>query len=335
MPLTIVRNDITKMDVDAIVNAANNQLQQGGGVCGAIFSAAGADSLQKECNAIGPCKTGDSVLTKGYDLPAKHIIHTVGPVWQGGTNHEQELLQSCYTTSLRIAKEYGMQSIAFPLISTGVFGYPRDQALHVATSAISAFLVDHDIDVYLVVFDKQSFAISQKLFSAVEKFIDDNYIDDNFELDERSRLYSARIEHSLELEEASFDSLAMPSADYSLDDVLNNLGETFSVTLIKLIDKRGLKDVDVYKKANIDRKLFSKIKNNKAYKPSKSTALAFAVALELNLDQTQDLLKTAGFALSHSNKFDVIIEYFISEKNYNIFELNETLFAFDQPLLGA
>ncbi len=330
MPFTIVRNDITKMEVDAIVNAANNQLKQGGGVCGAIFNAAGAKNLQAECNKIGFCRTGGAVATKGYDLPASTIIHAVGPVWNHGKDYEEALLRNCYINSLALAKKRKIKSIAFPLISSGIFGYPKDQALEVATEVISDYLKQNDMDIYLVVYDKASFAISQKRFSAVEKFIDENYIKEHFIARESQKLQNYNCE---DLAYQSMITGAQEATD--LEGLLENLSDTFSEMLFRLIDKKGMTDVDVYKKANVDRKLFSKIRSNKHYQPSKPTAIAFAIALELSFDETQDLLRSAGYALSRNNKFDIIIEYFISEKTYNIFELNETLFAFDQPLLGA
>lgn len=322
MPLKIVRHDITKMEVDVIVNAANTKLQMGGGVCGAIFKAAGAQELQQECDQIGYCPTGEAVITKGYNLPAKYIIHTPGPIWNGGTRGEARLLRQCYLNSLQMASQYQCRSIAFPLISSGIYGYPKDQALHIGISAISEFLLDHEMDVYLVIFDKKDFKLSEKLFAEIESYIDDHYVEERL-LKESSRI--------LEVEEKIFSS----KTKRSLTDVMGQLDETFSQRLLRLIDENGMSDVETYKKANIDRKLFSKIRSNPQYRPSKATAIAFAIALELNLDETLDLLGKAGYTLSNSYKFDVIIKYFIEEGNYNIHEINEALFAFDQTLLGS
>ncbi|NCB42818.1 MAG: macro domain-containing protein [Clostridia bacterium] len=342
MPLEIVRNDITKMKVDAIVNAANSALQQGGGVCGAIFAAAGAKELQAECDYIEHCDVGSAVITSGYQLPSKYIIHTVGPVWQGGCHREKELLTSCYTKSLTLAFELKLTSVAFPLISSGVFGYPKDQALQVAIASIGSFLMQHDMMVYLVVYDKAAYSLSDKLFKSIETYIDDHYVDENFiprfgqreaelaRFNKISMIDSAD-EMCIGEEQVSYSSVA----GRSLDEVLSNLDLTFSQRLLHLIDKKGKADSEVYKKANIDRRLFSKIRSNPDYKPGKNTALALAVALELNMDETCDLLASAGFAFSHSNKFDVIVSYFIETSNWNIFEINEALFAFDQSLLGS
>lgn len=329
MPLQLVRNDITKMKVDAIVNAANTALKRGGGVCGAIFSAAGAKELQAECDRIGGCKVGEAVISKGYNLPAKYIIHTVGPVWQGGHANEAQLLHNCYINSLNLALKHKCESIAFPLISSGIFGYPKDQALHVAISAISEFLLNNEANVYLVLFDKNAVTLSEKLFTAITEYIDDHYVDERL-LRERHR----GIEYVAGRAVIRQDEV-LYSPSRSLEDVLGQLDETFSEMLLRLIDEKGLTDVETYKRANIDRKLFSKIRSNKDYHPSKATALALAIALKLNLDETLDLLSKAGYTLSPSSKFDVIIQYFIEEGNYNIFEINEALFYFEQATLGS
>jgi len=327
MPFSIVRNDITLMKVDAIVNASNSALLKGGGVCGAIFEAAGTDELQSECAALGGCEVGEAVITSGCNLPAKYIIHTAGPIWQGGNHNESKLLYSCYKNSLELALKNNLESVAFPLISSGIFGYPKDEALQVAIDAIGAFLLKHEMTVYLVVFDKKSFVLSERLFTSIERFIDDNYVDLNTE--------ERRLEASCNYIQNNMDYDAyIHKSNRSLIDVVSQIGETFSEMLLRLIDEKGTTDVMTYKKANIDRKLFSKIRSNKNYCPSKPTAIAFAIALELSLDETEDLLNKAGYSLSHSNRFDMIIEYFIEEGNYNIFEINEALFAFDQSMLG-
>ena len=340
MPLEIVRNDITKMAVDAIVNAANSSLLGGGGVDGSIHRAAGSGLLE-ECKTLGGCKTGDAKLTGGYDLPCKYVIHTVGPRWMGGHLGEKELLRSCYQKSLHLAKEKNCQTVAFPLISSGAYGYPKDQALKVAIDTIGDFLLAHDMTVYLVIFDRAAYQIGEKLFSAIVEYIDDHYVDayTDYRL-ERTRMVfpqEASFSMSRAPEPPAFAApQAMPmSAEADLDEKLKQIDESFSEMLLRKIDEKGMADADCYKKANIDRKLFSKIRSDAHYRPSKPTAIAFAIALELPLAETKDLLMKAGFALSHSNKFDIIIEYFISKGNYNIFEINEALFAFDQSLLGA
>ena len=330
MPLEIVRNDITKMSVDAIVNATKESLLGGGGVDGCIHRAAGPELLQ-ECRTLGGCRTGEAKITKAYRLPCQYVIHTVGPVWNGGSHGERELLVSCYRTSLALAKEHGCETVAFPLISSGIFGYPKDQALRVAVDTISEFLAENDMTVYLVIFSRAAYQISSKLFADIAEYVDDHYVDVHTD-SQRERLRRMSV---LESRTLSADAVAAPMAAGGLDEALAHLDAGFSETLLKLIDRSGKKDSEIYKKANVDRKLFSKIRNNPDYKPSKATAIAFAIALELNLDETRDLVARAGYALSPSSKFDVIIEYFIRQKKYDIFEINEALFAFDQSLLGA
>ena len=338
MPLEIVRNDITKMTVDAIVNAANESLLGGGGVDGAIHYVAGPELLA-ECKTLGGCKTGKAKITGAYNLPAKYVIHTVGPIYEDGKHNEKALLESCYRESLALAKEYNCETVAFPLISSGIYGYPKDQALKVAIDVISDFLLKNEMKVYIVIFDKAAYKISEKLFSDIAEYIDDNYVDEHTDYRrERSRMnypcQSVMI-GSAQPEYLDLCECKAMSAEDDLDAKLKQIDESFSQMLLRKIDEKGMTDAECYKKANIDRKLFSKIRSDVQYKPSKPTAIAFAISLELSLHETEDMLKKAGFALSRSNKFDIIIEYFISKGNYNIFEINEALFAFDQSLLGA
>lgn len=340
MPFTIVRQDITKMCVDAIVNAANTQLQMGGGVCSAIFHAAGPRELQAACDQLSPIKTGEAAITPGFGLPAQYIIHAAGPVYSPrDPEGSRRLLRSAYIASLKLAMEHGCESIAFPLISSGIYGYPKGEALEVARLAIEEFLRDHDMEVYLAVFDKSSFQVGQALLGSVESYIDQHYVDAHTP-PRRPPLYMEQAALT-QGEEISLGALfplasapiAIPSQ--GLDDLLDGLDEPFSAALLKLIDAKGKTDVEVYKRANLDRKLFSKIRTGKGYTPKKPTILALAIALELTLDETDNLLERAGYALSHASKFDVIVEYFIVSGKYDIFEINEVLFAYDQPLLGG
>ena len=360
MPFEIVKNDLTNMQVDAIVNAANPRPIIGYGVDSGVHKKAG-DQLLIARKKIGNIAFGDAAITPAYNLDAKYVIHAVSPIWQGGKKNERVLLENCYTKSLQLALEHKCESVAFPLLSAGNHGFPKDLALQIAIGAISKFLMKHEMQIYLVVFSRNAVALSEKLFHSVKSYIDDTYIHEksleeygvsNNREDRDIELFQLReaMNHRrlAELEHNSQICEAIPEADYEVDkaplassvprkleDLMKEIDETFSEGLIRLIDQKGLKDPDVYKKANIDRKLFSKIKNNKDYKPSKATCVAFAIALELNLDETRDLIGKAGYALTHSSKFDIIIEYFILEKNYNSFEINEVLFAFGQPLIGA
>lgn len=330
MPLQIIRNDITKIECDAIVNAANSTLLGGGGVDGAIHKAAGKELLS-ECMKLGGCKVGQAKITKGYNLPCQYVIHTVGPKWRGGNSGERELLESCYRKSLELAYENKCETVAFPLISSGAYGYPKEEALQVAVNEIGKFLLGHDMLVYIVVFDKDCFQVSKKLIADITEYIDEFYVETHYVGRSTTLLTSPLAEESMAL-----PGMKMPKASsVSLDDAVNMLDESFSQMLLRKIDEKGMSDAEVYKKANVDRRLFSKIRSDVNYKTSKPTAIAFAIALELSFDETKDFLMKAGFALSHSNKFDVIIEYFIKNGNYNIFEINEALFEFDQQLLGA
>lgn len=340
MPFEIVRNDITKMDVDAIVNSANPALKMGGGVCGAVFHAAGAKELQVACDKIGGCAIGNAVITEGFKLPAKYIIHTPGPIWDRGSKGEANLLKASYENALNLAKQHQCASIAFPLISAGVYGYPKEEALQIAINTISSFLLTNDMLVYLVVFDKKAFGLSKKLFSSIHQYIDEHYVEEIEPLSvNRNRIEEHYLAEPVYSEEIIVLDVAeqMEHAPRKRDltDIVNQLEETFSERLLRLIDEKGMTDAETYHRANIDRRLFSKIRNDVNYSPKKKTALAFAIALQLNLDETIDLLGTAGYTLSHSSKFDVIIKYFIQEANYNIYEINEALFSFDQMLLGA
>ena len=405
MPFLIIRNDITKVWADAVVNTANTELLEGSGVSRAIYLAAGEEKLQKACRKIGHCDPGKAVITKGFGLPARYIIHAVGPVWRDGASGEEELLYSAYMESMKLAKKRRLASIAFPLISSGYYGYPKERALKTAVSAIRDFLKEHEMLVWLVIYDDASFVVSRRLFASIEEYIDGHYVEEHRE--EEVFRNSRRMEFreapaaqaqeiplpdeqdeglpvpgvALEAEEAPVTETAseddgplvpgsasetkrpdqprcLPpppacAAPFSgaaeqvrgpisteektrqLDDIMKRLGETFSQMLLRLIDERGLTDPEVYHKANIDRKLFSKIRNNRGYSPNKKTVLAFAIALELSLDETVDLLRTAGYSLSESSRFDVILSFFLEKKIYDIFEINEMLFYYGQPILGG
>ncbi|MCD8075387.1 MAG: macro domain-containing protein [Lachnospiraceae bacterium] len=373
MPFKIIRNDITKVKADAIVNTANPHPTYAAGTDAAIYKAAGAGLLLAERKKIGKMERGQAAVTPAFALPAKYIIHTVGPAWVDGKHGEFDVLSACYENCLVKASELHCESIAFPLIATGVYSFPKDRALQIAVSVISRFLLSHDMQVILVVFDQHSFELSGKLFQNVDDFIDENYVarqrkeeylypdqpfdsePDMAEIMERSRrlrLAESRriLSDSEQPSSEMMESITCPeseplyslkmsapmsiSPEMSLDDALGNVGETFQQRLLHLIDERGLSDVDVYKRANMDRKLFSKIRCNENYKPKKKTALALAIALKLNLDDTVDLLKRAELALSPSNKSDLIIEYFISRQEYDIYSINLALFEHGQPILG-
>lgn len=416
MPFEIIRDDITRSAMEAIVCPSGEDMVPSGGVSHAIFSAAGP-RLLREVRKVGLCPTGGAVLTRGHELPAKYIIHTAGPRWQGGGSGEEDALRSCYRSCLTLAEQEGISSVAFPLIASGSFGYPKARAIRVATEEIGAFLLEHEeIHVQLVIFDVEAYRAGSTMFQKISSFVDENYVAQAECASSRSLLLDAMAEAGVtetpllrstpvvvrprlggeraaicprcmapvrpgmrfcgqcgnKLEEPVTEYSPAPTAApapakgqedtvlYSLapkkeakklwpkldapapapqartlEGRLQHLSDPFSTYLLHLIDLSGKTDAEVYKKANIDRKLFSKIRSNPNYQPKKTTALALAVALELNIDDTADLLRRAGYALSPANKFDLIISWFIETGNYNIFEINEALFCFDQQLLGA
>ena len=344
MPFEIVRNDITKMAVDAIVNTANPRAVIGLGTDSMIHEAAGPGLLQAR-QEIGYIDMGQAAITPAFNLQAKYVIHTVGPVWDGGSYGEEGYLRSCYENSLRLALEYNCQSIAFPLISTGNYGFPKDKALQIAISAFSEFLLEHEMQIYLVVFDRTSFKLSEKLFQRVASYIDQHYVDActfaayGAVKENRPRVRRRRdmeICESRCLQEDALSCAPMAASKaMSLEDMLKQADAGFTETLLKLIDKTGKKDSEIYKKALLSKQHFSKIRNNPNYKPTKPTAISLALALELNLEETKDLIGRAGYALTNSSKFDLIIRYFIEQGNYNVVEINIALYEFDQSLLGS
>lgn len=374
MPLEIVRNDITAMKVDVIVNSAHPTPEVGGGVDYAIHRAAGPE-LIAERRKIGDIATGTAFITPAFQLPAKYVVHTVGPIWQDGKTGQRKQLADCYTKSMELALENKCTSIAFPLISAGVFGCPAEIAIATAVQAVKEFLAEHEMQVYLVVFDRKAFKISSTLFDDVQDYLDKNYLEELFDeeirIEEQRRRRSALelpalgdeppecggagMMESLPVEAAPAPKRAAkrrPAAKgksapdllqaksvaskkpRALSDLVEETDDTFSEALLRLIDAKGKKDPEIYKRANVDRKHFAKIRKNPNYQPSKATALALAIALELNLDETKDFIGRAGYAISHSNKTDIIVEYFIERKDYDIFTINETLFAFGQACLG-
>ena len=357
MPFQIIRNDITKVKADAIVNTANPKPQIGRGTDSAIYAAAGAEKLLAARAAIGAIEPGQAFATDAFSLSAKHIIHTVGPAWKDGSHGERDVLRSCYEKSLALAAELQCRSIAFPLIATGVYGFPKDEALNIALAEIGKFLLTHEMKVILVVFDRKALELSRQLVGDIEQYIDEHSAhrireaeySGGYESDIRrrraARLEEAALPQSNEAPASADESEAdepIPTTGFlqsvagkSLDDVLEGREESFQQRLFRLIDASGLDDVTVYKAANIDRKVFSRIRCKADYKPTKKTAVAFAIALKLDLPTTLDLLSRAELAFSPSSKFDLIVAYFISNGIYDIFKINAALFTYGQPTLGT
>ena len=343
MPLKIVRNDISKVKADAIVNSANKNPICGGGAEYHIYNAAGYDDLLKAREQVGPLKVAQVAVTPAFALDAKYIIHTVGPKWKGGDSGEALALANCYRGALDKAQQLGCHSIAFPLISSGVFKFPKDSALRIALDAIGEFLQTNEMDVMLVVFDRKAFEVSEELSSDIQAFIDDNYVQDKYSAVDRyvsRRWRNVQDEEGVcnipaeEVRDCALSINSVKSAE-SLEDIFVEPGETFCEKLFRLIHEKNQDDVEIYKRANLDRKHFSKIRSNVNYKPTKKTALALAIALHLDMAETTDLLARAELALSPSNRGDLIVRYFIERQKYDIWEINSMLFKFGQPTLGA
>lgn len=367
MPFQIIRHDITKVKADAVVNTANPMPRIGRGTDSAIYAAAGKQRLLAARMAIGEIAPGQAAVTPAFDLDANYIIHTVGPAWVDGRQGEREILHSCYEKSLALAAEFQCGSVAFPLIASGVYGFPKDEALHIALAEIGKFLLVHEMNVILVIFDQRALELSEQLMGGIEQYIDEHTAHTLRQAeyggahipcirrreaarpaDKRAGMLSgmaspaspaAPASSAGDAAEEETAALPLPGAlpdiaGKSLDEVLGSAGVTFQQRLFQLIDESGMDDVTVYKKANIDRKVFSRIRCKAGYKPKKKTAVAFAIALELDLPATLDLLSRAEIAFSPSSRFDLIVAYFITNKIYDIYEINAALFKYGQPILG-
>lgn len=352
MPLKIIRQDITKIKCDAIVNPTNRYMLPGGGTDAAIYEAAGAELL-KYCAKLGGLSVGEAKITPAFELPCKYVIHTVGPEWEGGESGERVLLRSCYKESMKLAIQHDCKSVAFPLIASGTNGYPKDKVLKEAVDVIRKFLFHYEMDVYILVYDKTAYSISREIYSGVQSFVESFYVDehsdkfdaiheeDNYASYRSARSARGKICMSEALEEVGAAPLMLscssaPVGPRELDRMLRDMDKGFAQTLFDYIDKKGLSDVEAYKLSNVGKKTFSKIKCSKDYKPSKITAVSFAIGLHLSLEETRHLLSTAGMCLSRASKFDVIIEYFVTTGKYEtIFDVNEVLYQFDQALLGV
>ncbi len=340
MALQIVRSDIKIMDVDAIVNPANPLPEYGAGIDAAVYKAAGEKELLEARSKIGEVVPGQAFVTDGFKLPAKYIIHAVGAPWQGGALHEEDTLRACYRQVFKLALKRGVESLAIPLLGSGSYGFPKGIALRIALSEIYAFLGGADMSIFLVVFDKKSYLLSAELYGDIDAYISENYVEDILEAeygDERSLGPRVRYEMA-ECCMALMEDLAEPEIGdkpRSLDEVVKNLDKTFMELVYMFADRRGITDAEVQRRANIDRKAYSKLKCGTTKNPSKSTALALAVALEPNIDETNALLSRAGLALSPCSKGDLIVQYFIEREAYDIYQINVALFEHGEKLLGA
>ena len=355
MAFKIIRNDITKVSADAIVNTANPNPVRVSGIDLAIYEAAGREALLIERRKIGKIARGDVAVTNAYNLDAKYIIHTVGPVWRRGLYQELDILESCYKKSLEKAIELDCKSIAFPLISTGAYGFPKDKALQIAVTVFSQFLLKYDIQIILVVFGRRSFQLSQKIVGEIDSYIDNNYVNECYKkeyltnptenkcVSEYSLLLSrgnniqtnSKADFPLNAHDSFLKKSYSLTTDLSLDDQLKNIGISFHDKLFELIRAANLDNKDVWKRANLDRKLFSKIQCNANYHPQKKTVMALCIALKLDLDQSKDLLSRADWAFSPSSKLDLIVQKAIIDKQYNIIQLNMILFKYTNEILGG
>ena len=355
MPFEIVKNDITRMQVDAIVNAANKSLLGGGGVDGAIHRAAGPQLLE-ECRALGGCETGEAKLTRGYNLPCRYVIHTVGPIWQGGGVGEEALLAACYRNALALARQQGCDSVAFPLISAGAYGYPKAGALQVAVNEIDRFLSENDMMVYLVAYTRDAVELTGSLLDEVSAYIDDVYVQErrDFGREARRSQYlrdgaprgtpdpgslfrrphrEDNARNETVFSEANVERLTAVRGEPE-SAAQDRQGETFAEMVVRKLAETGLSDRECIRRANVDRRLFGKVRNNPGYRPSKQTALAFALALALPLDEAKALLSKAGYSLSHGSKTDVAVEYCVMTGHYDVIEINEVLFKLKLQPLG-
>lgn len=358
MPLKIIRNDITKVVADAIVNTANPKPRIGSGTDHAIHEAAGPELLEAR-KVIGDIAPGESVETPAFGLPAKYVFHTVSPVWKDGKHNEEVLLRKAYDAALGLAEKLGCASVAFPLMAAGNYGFPHDLALSIAIGAITDFLMDHDITIYLVLFGSEAFGLASSLFDDLKSYVDDHYVAEKKEKEygpgphRRRRFENYFREESIEAEEkevksesivtgaaASMDMLVScdvaPTAahiDDDLEEFLKQHESTFSEYLLDLLKERSGKDSEVYKRAEISKSLFSKILCNKNCKPKKDTVIQLAIGLQLDLNRTQKLLEKAGYALTRSSKADLVVQYYIEKKVYNVTFINAALSDCGLPLL--
>lgn len=343
MPFKLIRNDITKMKVDAIVNTANEAPLYSTGVDMAVYMAAGEKELLEARQKIGFMKEGDAAITPGFKLPAKYVIHAVSPSYMGGGIGEEERLRSCYQKSLQLAKEHQCASIAFPLIATGNFGYPKEEAMRVAVDEINAFLLKNEMQVYLVVFDKRSTELAAKLNPALETYIDHSYVKEQSKKEYEERFLKTRSTEivdcntykmerdRIEKKQVSFDEPLDEYCDFlgesesALEERMRHMSDTFQEYLLYLIETKYLSNAEVYKRAIITKQLFSKIKLNRDYHPDKGTAMRLCVGAMLSLDETVDLLARAGYALSPCDKRDIIFSFFIENKVYDMIEIDIAL----------
>lgn len=342
MPFKIVRNDLTKMQVDVIVNTANDEPTYGSGTDKAVYEAAGVAELLEARQKIGYMEEGQVAITPGFQLPAKYIIHAVSPFYIDGQHGEEQKLRDCYRESLRLAKQHDCKSIAFPLIATGNFGYPKEEGMRIAVDEINAFLLGQKMMIYLVVFDNKATQLGLNIYPDLEVYIDQNYVSDKREEEYGDRYFDAEpmetplVENDFDkcTEESINESVVLSKKEYldffeekdsAIEERMSHMADTFQEYLLYLIALKGYTNSEVYKRAVVSKQLFSKIRNNSDYHPDKMTAMRLCVGAKLNLTETKDLLARAGYALSPCEKSDIIFSYFIEHHVYDIIEIDIAL----------
>ena len=346
MPFSIIRNDITAVTADAIVNAANPRPVIGAGTDSAIHAKAGPELLIAR-KKIGDIARGCCAETPAFGLNAKYVLHTVSPAWVDAYHREAELLRQAYDSALHRAAELGCNSIAFPLMAAGSYGFPKDLALRTAIDAFTAFLMQSDMEIILVLFNAGAFQIAGNLFADLKSYVDENYVAEQSareyytkapssrEVYRRDYMPKARLSFSRRENKACKASMPLSHEDdFDIDEFLFRTAPTFSEKLQKYLMQHEGKDSAIYGDGAMSRQLFNKIINSKDYTPKKSTAIQLAVGLHLDFDQTQDLLSSAGYVLTHSDKRDVVVEYYIKKKIYKVVEIDIALEQYGLMCLG-
>lgn len=341
MPLYYIRTDLTKFKCDAIVLSADSSLLNGGGVFGAAASVGGNDFFLA-LRALKGCALGLAKSFKNSRFPCEHIIVTAAPTWKDGKSGEIRILTACYINSLEKALSKGCKKVAVNLIDSRIYGFPSEIAQIVAVESISSYLETHDMDVYLVSFDYKQYGEQRDTSKLLERFLDDYYngYDQSLIKKEVDAFVGGQVTKSIVgTKKVVFGRHTIPKPDLfkiskELEERLKERDESFSTMLFRKIDELGIKDSDCYTRAHISKQVFSKIRCKNDYRPTKQTVLALAVALELSLEETVEMLRKAGFAFSQNSCFDIIVTFFIQNQIYDIGTINEYLYQYDQSLLG-
>lgn len=345
MPFEVIRNDIAKVTADAIVDTANPKPRIGAGADHAIHLGAGPELLEAR-KAIGDIQPGHVAVTPAFGLKAKYIIHAVGPAWKGGNENEETLLRQTYDNALKAAVDHQCKSVAFPLMSTGTYGFPKEKGMPIAVSAFTDFLMSHNIRIILVVFDRVVFELSGQLLDDVHGYVDDNYVDamhaEEYDIHQCVTDYEKLKERLSDQRRSEIKSIigieetATPRCRTStqLSEIVEQTDVSFHGKLFQLIDERGFKEPTVYKAADISRQQFSQIRSNPNYHPTRNAAIRFALALKLDYEATQEFLSSAGYTLTQSNPADIIVKCCIDRGEFDTVKINSELYERNLPLLS-